>query len=220
MRFSFNYCFRQTRIQTVIGLIGTGILISVPVGAHKPSAILSRKTSEPLLSNWLSQAPSPNLNQSSQHSAWQSFTSASGRYAVDFPALPTQFTSTTEVPEGTLTWQVAETRLNGANLGSTSSYEYYMIAYTTLSSDNLVNRNPNELVQTVSDAVLSEGGLNETIQLKEPVLFHNHPAQLVIGLAKNQYWAMIVSLVDGRLYTNLGSVLKPEARIEIAVFER
>jgi hypothetical protein len=204
MLLPIHTCFRSY-VLTVIGL-GTSLLVAVPVGAQLSTAIQSPTAPQPLPANWLGQSPSPNsdLNSGqSQSSTWQPFTSASGRYAVDFPATPTQFTSNTQVPEGRLTWQVAETRVQATEPNQTGSYEYYMIAYTTLSSDHLANHNLDELVQAISDAVLAEGGLNGTVQSQESVLFHDHPARLVIGSVGDQYWVMIVSLVDGRLYTNL-----------------
>lgn len=201
MLLSIHFRLYRFCALTAIGLISTSLLATVPAHAQFPYAISE------LLPDRLSQAPSLSPEQPSLDSTWQAFTSATGHYAVDFPALPAQFTSTTEVPEGTLTWQVAETRLQAVSRSNSTSnpnsYEYYMIAYTTLSDDHLANRNPDELLQSISDAVLTEGELNENIQLQEPILFHNNPARLVIGAANDQYWVMIVSLVNGRIYTNL-----------------
>lgn len=199
--------FHRFCTPTIIGLASTSLLGVVPVSAipvhvQIPRTIQIPVALEQLLPIWVSQAASP-PEQSFQPSTWQPFTSTSGHYAVNFPAAPTQFSSTTQIPEGTLTWQVAETRMQAIEAGHANSYEYYMVAYTTVSADHLTNRDPDELVQSISDAVLLDGELNGNIQLQEPILFHNHPARLVIGSINNQYWVMIVSLVDGRLYTNL-----------------
>lgn len=200
-----NY-FHRFCTATIIGLaslLSVSPGSAIPVRAQISHTIQRPVALEQLLPNWVSQAPSPTPEQTFQPLTWQPFTSTSGHYAVDFPTSPTQFTSTTQVPEGALTWQVAETRMQAIEAGRANSYEYYMVAYTTLSADHLANRDPDELVQAISDAVLLEGELNGNIQLQERILFHNYPARLVIGSVDDQYWVMIVSLVDGRLYTNL-----------------
>lgn len=131
---------------------------------------------------------------------WQSYTSTIGRYSVELPVRPTQFTSITEVAEGTLTWQVAEVRIPPSEQRGT---EYYLVAYTDLSTDHLASKNPDEIIQEVSNAVMAEGGLENSIQLQEKVLFHDHPARMVIGAVEEQYWVMVLSLINGRLYTSL-----------------
>lgn len=184
----------------MIGLISG--LWAIPAPAHRSLELQPAAVSASHLPARISQLPPPAPEQF-QPVTWQPFTSDSGGYAVDFPMSPTQFTSTTEISTGTLTWQVAETRVQASESSSIDAYEYYLIAYTSLSADHLNNQDPDQLVKAVSDAVLSEGGLAGSIQLQEPILFHNHPAQLVIGTVENQYWVMVLSLVDGRLYTNL-----------------
>ncbi len=200
MPFSTSFWFDRSFVITVMGLLSASLWISAPAHAERLSPVQTLHESnlhesKPLLPNWVSQAPA------SQTTTWQSFSSIDGHYVVDLPASPNQFTSTTQVPEATLTWQVAEARQSGSS--DINSYEYYMIAYTTLSADYLNNHNPEELVQEVSDAVLTEGGLTNSVQLQEAILFHNFPARMVIGSANDQYWVMIVSLVNGRLYTKL-----------------
>lgn len=190
--------FRFHHFCLLLGLVGSSLLIS-PGQAQTPPPTRSRSLEQQLFYG-LSQVSSPAAPQSS---GWQSFASAPGHYIVDLPALPTQFTSTTEVPEGTLTWQVAEVRQAEARSENADAYEYYMVAYTMLSDDHLTNRNPDELVQSVSDAVLAEGGLTGSVQLQERIQFDTFPARLVIGETNDQYWVMIVSLVNGRLYTKL-----------------
>jgi len=164
-----------------IGLTGAAVTIAVPVRAE----IIP-----------VAQAP----NSSSRSSSWQDFISETGRYSVQLPNRPSQFTSTTAIPEGTLTWQVAEVRIPPTEQSGT---EYYLIAYTDLSADHLAQHQPDEIIQAVTHAVMSEGGLEGSIQRQEPILFHDHPARLVIGAVKDQYWVMVLSLVNGRLYTNL-----------------
>lgn len=131
---------------------------------------------------------------------WQDYTSTIGRYSVELPDRPTQFTSTTEIAEGTLTWQVAEVRISSTEQSGT---EYYLIAYTDLSVDHLASKNSDEIIQEISDAVMTEGGLEDSIQLQEQVLFHDHPARMVIGAVEDQYWVMVLALINGRLYTSL-----------------
>lgn len=194
---SFVFCWFYRSCLALTGLMGSSLVIA-PGQAEAVRPVQTMGSGQ-YASGWLSQVPSTSAVQSAP---WQSFASAPGRYVVDLPALPTQFTSTTEVPEGTLTWQVAEVRQQGIP-GNANAYEYYMVAYTTLSADHLNDRNPDDLVQSVSNAVLTEGGLANSVQLQEAIQFDTFPARLVIGQTNDQYWVMIVSLVNGRLYTKL-----------------
>lgn len=175
-----------------IGVVGWGLM---QIGLALPSSAQVQAFAQAAKKQSTEQSVRPEAAPS-----WQSFTSDPGQYSVELPGTPTQFTSTTEVTEGVLNWQVAEVRIPPTEQHQT---EYYLIAYTDLSTDHLARHTSDEIVQEVSNAVLAEGGLDHTIQLQEQILFHDHPAQLLIGAVNNQYWVMVLSLVDGRIYTNL-----------------
>ena len=175
-----------------IGLVSTGLIcgwiVTIPVKAET--------LSEPRISQSLAQEPA---QTPAAQTSWQQFTSESGRYLVEFPGQPTQFTSTTQTLESLLDWNVTEVRIQPT---SESSTEYYMVAYADLEPSYLANHNPDDIVRDVSNTVLSEGDLDDNIQLQEPVRLYNHPAHLLIGTVGNQYWVMVLSLVDRRLYTS------------------
>jgi len=179
------------------------------------SVIATGLVSTGLISGWIVATPvkaetlaGPRISQNLAHgseqtpqaqTSWQQFTSESGRYSVEFPGQPTQFTSTTQILEKLLDWNVTEVR---SQLTGRNSTEYYMVAYTDLTPSYLAKHNPDDIVKDVSNTVLSEGGLDDSIQLQEPVRLYNHPAHLLIGTVRNQHWVMILSLVDRRLYTS------------------